>query len=1061
MKKSHIAAGNASLRSEDFAGALQHYKMALEDNSYFEKLLRVNIAIAERRLYSAKIDIVVPVFNALEDVKKCLESLRRHDDGFSVSVIVVNDGSDIDTTMWLREYCSEQAGFQLIEHTKNSGYTKAVNSGLKASNAPYVITQNSDTIVAPGWLKGLIRCMNSSPSIGIVGPLSNAASWQNVPNLRDESGSFAVNALPHNISVNDMSRIVARASIRSYPRVPFVNGFCFMIRRAVINAIGFMDEENFPVGYGEENDFCIRAADVGFELAIADDIYVFHAKSKSFGHERRKVLSEQGSSNLKKKHTPEKFNAKVELIKRTQVLDAVRARIEAELQTPSMPPAEIDLMRMRILFLLPVAGGGGGTHSVVQEVNAMRRMGIDARVAVRNQHLDRFINNYIDISDVSNMFVGFDDTTLIEVAEGYDVVVGTIFSSMTLVKDIVAVAPYILPAYYVQDYEPLFFEVGTADWKVAHESYTLVPGAFLFAKTRWIIDEVRRHHGTVVHKVQPSIDHDVYKPLSRTKDGRIRITAMIRPQTPRRGAERTMRLLKKLSQVRADKVVFNLFGCASESPDFVRLETDYPFVNHGPLTRPQVADLLGSSDLFLDLSDYQAFGRTALEAMACGSAAVVPAAGGGDEYAIHDRTAIVVDTKDEDKCFEEVLALVDEPRRLHRLQRAGLLVAARYSVHSAAVSECIALETALVARRERYARIPKPKLCLLPSRRNDGLLTGSGYVRVALPYTAPEVMAQWLVQQTNTLPNPGSAQAVVIQREAIGVTFSDLQSWLPKWNSFGGKLIYEIDDDLMDESGLIERHYNGDITETINKVRFLAENADLVHVSTQPLADKIQILNPNVHIVPNVLQSQLWQLDTERDHSVGNFARKSGGPVRVGYIGTPTHDADLALVTEAMRVIEKKFGSKVEIEVIGGFQKKTPTFGKRIGLPKKNDYPSFVNWLQQRVHWDIGIIPLVKDDFNRSKSYLKFLEYAALDMAIVVSDAESYREIAKTEHNCLVSSDGVESWVSQLSRLIEDADLRNRLSSQARQDVRNMYTTCHSSILLRKNFQSLSGVCGQ
>ena len=43
-----------------------------------------------------------------------------------------------------------------------------------------------------------------------------------------------------------------------------------------------MDEENFPVGYGEENDYCIRASDAGFRLAIADDAYVFSFKIKKF-----------------------------------------------------------------------------------------------------------------------------------------------------------------------------------------------------------------------------------------------------------------------------------------------------------------------------------------------------------------------------------------------------------------------------------------------------------------------------------------------------------------------------------------------------------------------------------------------------------------------------------------------------------------------------------------------------------------------------------------------------------------------------------------------------------
>jgi hypothetical protein len=133
--------------------------------------------------YLECIDIVVPVFNALDDVKKCMESIRTRKDGFTVRTIIVNDGSDESTTAWLQEYCHADGTFELIEHSANQGYTKAVNTGLRATAAPYVILLNSDTMVTRGWLKGLVRCINSGLKIGIVGPLSNAASWQNVPDL--------------------------------------------------------------------------------------------------------------------------------------------------------------------------------------------------------------------------------------------------------------------------------------------------------------------------------------------------------------------------------------------------------------------------------------------------------------------------------------------------------------------------------------------------------------------------------------------------------------------------------------------------------------------------------------------------------------------------------------------------------------------------------------------------------------------------------------------------------------------------------------------------------------
>ena len=1048
MSKSYIALGNQALRAKDYETALSHYRHAQQAYPQLAPILKANIALAEQRLkktagkednaviaqVNTAIDIVVPVFNALEDVQRCLASLEKHTDGFNVRIIVVNDGSDDVTTQWLRERCNRNPVFMLIEHPENFGYTKAVNAGLKASTAPYVITQNSDTIVMAGWLCGLVRCMESDPKIGIVGPLSNAASWQNVPVLRDESGGFAVNELPPGYDVDSFARLVAEVSVQSYPRIPFVNGFCFMIRRAVIDTIGYMDEENFPVGYGEENDYCIRAADAGFEMAIADDVFVFHAKSKSFGHERRKDLSAQGTVNLKRKHTEQKYLALVKDAKRSEQLDAVRKRIQQSLSKWNNDKP-IDLMTMRILFLLPVKGGGGGAHSVVQEVSEMRRLGLHARVGVKHEHIEGFLKDYADIPAVEELFVVFDDANLLMIAQDYDIVVGTIYSSMRLVRRIVDALPHILPAYYVQDYEPLFFDEGSSQWNEARDSYNLVANACLFAKTQWIIDEVQRHHGVTVHKVQPSIDHEVYRPTRRADDGCIHVTAMIRPQTPRRGAGRTMRLLKRLHQAHGDRLVIHIFGCDSGQPEFLQLERDFLFQNHGRLTRPEVAALLAHSDLFIDLSDYQAFGRTALEAMACACVAVVPKMGGACEYAQHNVNSLVLDTNDEESCFHDISELLLNSDSMRRLRLAGLATAARYSVHAAAVSECLILEESLRRWRKRNPEPARPKLFLMPSTRPDNIPTGSGYVRVILPYQAPAIIQQWHVSQVRHLPAPGSGSVVLIQRDANRHSIQELLEWLPHWRAAGGKLLYEIDDDLLDIEALRDCIPNGDLQLIAEKVRYLASQADVIHVSTEPLAERLRPLNPRIRVVPNVLDVDLWQLDRPRQHDQGPYRRLADGPIRIGYIGTATHDEDLALVADAMRALEKRYGSAIDIEIIGAFQNKTPMFGKRVGLPKKNDYPSFVRWLLQRVHWDIGIIPLANSHLNKSKSYLKFLEYAALDMAIVVSDADAYKPVARDGENCLVVGDQTQDWVVALETLIKNSELRARLTSRARQDL--------------------------
>jgi glycosyltransferase involved in cell wall biosynthesis/GT2 family glycosyltransferase len=664
--------------------------------------------------YSERVDVVVPVFNALAYVKKCMEAIRTRRDGFAVKAIVVNDGSDEITTAWLREYCQDKPMFQLIEHASNQGYTKAVNTGLRASTAQYVVTLNSDTLVTRGWLRGLVRCITSDPKIGIVGPLSNAASWQNVPELYDESGAFAVNKLPSSISPDDMAGVVAAASKHIYPRSPFVNGFCFMIKRQVIDAVGFMDEENFPDGYGEENDYCIRAADAGFELAIADECYVFHAKSKSFGHERRKELSQRGSETLKRKHTPAKFNALVQQVRNTAFLDSVRAAVKARLTAHDTAIEAIDIMSISILFLLPVSGGGGGAHSVVQEVAEMRKLGIKANVAVKREQVEQFLDLYGDVANAQELFVGFDGEDIIKIAGNYHVVVGTIFGSMELVKKIIDENSGMLAAYYVQDYEPLFFLPNSMGWKLAQESYSLVPEALLFAKTRWIAEKVHAEHGIRVHKVQASIDHEIYKPSLKPRDGRIHVASMIRPQTPRRGAERTMRVLSRLAKSHADRIAFHLFGCADESPEFEALQRDFKFRNYGVISRTEVATVLSKSHVFIDLSDYQAFGRTALEAMACGCVAVVPAHGGTDEYAIDGVNALVVDSLNEEDCLERITSLIADSNWLMRLQIEGLLTASRFTARGAALSE-------LAVLGKEYARIQR--LPRIEGRTTQALVT--------------------------------------------------------------------------------------------------------------------------------------------------------------------------------------------------------------------------------------------------------------------------------------------------------------------------------------------------
>jgi len=988
------------------------------------------------------VDVVVPVFNALEDTQRCLKSLVSRRDGFSVRIIIVNDGSNAETTDWLRYFAKAHSCALLIENPGNQGYTKTINTGLSHSSAAYVVTLNSDTIVTSGWLKGLVRCAESDPRIGIVGPLSNAASWQNVPNLYSETGDFAVNSLPPGITPDDMARIVSEGSIRKYPKLPFVNGFCFLIKRKVIESIGYMDEERFPLGYGEENDFCIRAADAGFDLAIADDSYVFHAKSKSFGHTRRRELSASGSSALKEKHTSDKYTALTSRVKRdASNLEYIRQVVKEALDSEAPHHSNYDILGNGILFVLPVRGGGGGSHSVVQEVAAMKKLGARAAIAVRMEDIEHIRQIYNDIDTDKTLFIPFSQESIVSVSNDYDIAIATVYSSVELVQKIFSVNSHILPAYYIQDYEPLFFGEGSPAWLDAALSYTLIPEAFCFAKTEWIARTVNRKHGTKVHKVAPSLDHNIYKPASKNGD-RISIAAMIRPQTPVRGAERTMRIFERISNSATVPLEFNLFGCDSEDPRFKALPQNFDFKNHGVLNRLGVAEVLRQCDIFVDLSDYQAFGRTGIEAMACGCAVVLPLQGGTDEYAIDKINSCLVDTSDEDASYNAIVDIITAPAKMAAMQRQAMLTAANYSVHKAAISELVALASALERHRRNFPKHEKQGLTILPALRGDGLPTGSAFVRTILPYSSVAVNQRWAVKistEGSTLNVRSSV--VMLQRDAQNIPLSALKEWHKEHKESNRSLIYEIDDDLFDSEALVLRGAaSPDVDGLVEKVKWLCSTADMVTVSTDSLAARVRKFNDKVYVVPNRLDIDLWKLSAPRPHEIGPYRRTPEGPVRIGYIGTPTHGQDLEIVREAMTRLKAEFGSRIEIEIIGGFSKGSESFGRRIALPKRTDYPNFVRWLLQRVHWDIGFIPLVNDEFNECKSNLKFLEYAALDMAIVCSAGPTYENIARDRINSLVVDNSSDAWYAAISELINDVTLRTKLASTARAFVAESHT---------------------
>ncbi len=259
--------------------------------------------VKERRLKAVadkRIDIIVCVYNALEDVKLCLNSvidnmLKNH------HLIIVNDCSDSDTSSYLREFSAKCSNVTLIENKNNLGYTQTANIGLKASNSDFKILLNSDTIVSPNWALKMLDVAQSTSEIGIVGALSNAAGKQTIPSIKRKANSnnSVINILPSKYTPEDIDLMCEKWSLAEVvPFVPLIHGFCFGIKSEVIDKIGYFDAVNFERYYGEENDYAFRAGEAGFIMAVATNTFVYHRKSMSISEEERIVHMGMARSKL-------------------------------------------------------------------------------------------------------------------------------------------------------------------------------------------------------------------------------------------------------------------------------------------------------------------------------------------------------------------------------------------------------------------------------------------------------------------------------------------------------------------------------------------------------------------------------------------------------------------------------------------------------------------------------------------------------------------------------------------------------------------------------------------
>jgi glycosyltransferase involved in cell wall biosynthesis len=210
-------------------------------------------------------------------------------------------------------------------------------------------------------------------------------------------------------------------------------------------------------------------------------------------------------------------------------------------------------------------------------------------------------------------------------------------------------------------------------------------------------------------------------------------------------------------------------------------------------------------------------------------------------------------------------------------------------------------------------------------------------------------------------------------------------------------------------------------------VHRMLDMADHVWVSTAGLLKRLSEIRLEATVIENGLDERIW---TKPGTSFANQ------PVRILCMGTTTHDEDFKLVEPALLRLKSEYADRVVIDIVGMTQRnELPAGLNRVGpsISGARSYPGFVHWLSTfQPGWHIGVAPLLDTQFNRAKSPIKAMDYAAMGLVVLASDTPVYRgSIADGPAGLLVPNNEA-AWYAALDALLRDRDRRLEIAGRAR-----------------------------
>ena len=228
---------------------------------------------------SKKLVIIILNYKTPELVVDCLNSLENQIEPGIEVVIVDNDSNDGSAERisgqitlnnwgsWSRVLCSPV----------NGGFAAGNNFALKTINADAYILLNSDTIVLPGAISELLRAMEENPKAGLIGPAMDGQDGK----LDTSTFRFIrpITEFIRSAQTGPITKLLHRYDIpfpsnESVTEPEWIGFACVLIRREVIEQVGFLDEGFFM--YYEDVDFCHRVRKAGWTILYWPQAKIIH-----------------------------------------------------------------------------------------------------------------------------------------------------------------------------------------------------------------------------------------------------------------------------------------------------------------------------------------------------------------------------------------------------------------------------------------------------------------------------------------------------------------------------------------------------------------------------------------------------------------------------------------------------------------------------------------------------------------------------------------------------------------------------------------------------------------